>query len=58
MILIEAGIFRFHDNKKQRPGEVDGVNYHFVSREEFERARENGELLESAEFVGNYYGTR
>ncbi len=43
--------------RKQRPGEVDGVNYHFVSREEFEKARDNGELLESAEFVGNYYGT-
>ncbi len=43
--------------RKQRPGEVDGVNYHFVTREEFERARDNGELLESAEFVGNYYGT-
>ncbi|MDD6258860.1 MAG: guanylate kinase [Erysipelotrichaceae bacterium] len=43
--------------RKQRPGEVDGVNYHFVSREEFERARDNGELLEWAEFVGNYYGT-
>jgi guanylate kinase len=43
--------------RKQRPGEVDGVNYHFVTREEFEKARDNGELLESAEFVGNYYGT-
>ena len=43
--------------RNKRPGEVDGVNYYFVSREEFERARDNGELLESAEFVGNYYGT-
>jgi guanylate kinase len=43
--------------RKQRPGEVDGVNYHFVTRDEFERARNNGELLESAEFVGNLYGT-
>lgn len=43
--------------RKQRPGEVDGVNYYFVSREKFEQARNNGELLESAEFVGNYYGT-
>ncbi len=43
--------------RKKRPGEVDGVNYYFVSRAEFERARDNGELLESAEFVGNYYGT-
>lgn len=43
--------------REKRPGEVEGVNYNFVSREEFERARDNGELLESAEFVGNYYGT-
>lgn len=43
--------------RKKRPGEVDGVNYHFVTKEEFEKAKENGELLESAEFVGNYYGT-
>ena len=43
--------------RSRRPGEVDGVNYYFVTREEFERARDHGELLESAEFVGNYYGT-
>ena len=43
--------------RKQRPGEVDGKNYYFVSREEFEKAVSNGELLEHAEFVGNCYGT-
>lgn len=40
-----------------RTGEVDGVNYNFVSREEFERMISAGELLEFAEYVGNYYGT-
>ena len=40
-----------------RPGEVDGVDYYFVSREEFERQIADGNLLEYAEFVGNYYGT-
>lgn len=40
-----------------RPGEQDGVNYNFVSREEFERMIDDGELLEYAEYVGNYYGT-
>lgn len=40
-----------------RPGETDGVNYHFVSRGEFERMIGAGELLEYAEYVGNYYGT-
>jgi guanylate kinase len=40
-----------------RPGEVDGVNYYFVSKERFEEAIEKDELLEWTEFVGNYYGT-
>ena len=40
-----------------RPGEVDGVDYYFVSKEEFELQIAAGNLLEYAEFVGNYYGT-
>ena len=44
-------------SRPMRPGETDGVEYHFVSREEFEKAIANDELLEYAEFVGNYYGT-
>lgn len=40
-----------------RMGEVDGVDYFFKSREEFEGLIEQGKLLEYAEFVGNYYGT-
>mgnify|MGYP004580499877 FL=1 len=40
-----------------RPGERDGVNYCFVDRTEFERMIAAGELLEYAEYVGNYYGT-
>lgn len=40
-----------------RAGEEDGVSYNFVSREEFERMIRDGELLEYAEYVGNYYGT-
>ena len=40
-----------------REGEVDGVDYHFLSREAFEGLIERGELLEHAEYVGNYYGT-
>lgn len=40
-----------------RPGETDGVEYFFVTRERFEQMVENGELLEHAEFVGNCYGT-
>ncbi len=40
-----------------RPGEVDGVSYFFRTREEFEVMIENQELLEWAEFCGNFYGT-
>jgi guanylate kinase len=40
-----------------RHGEVDGVDYFFKKREEFEALIEEGKLLEYAEFVGNYYGT-
>ena len=40
-----------------RPGEVNGREYYFVSRERFAEMVEQGELLEHAEFVGNCYGT-
>ena len=40
-----------------RVGEADGVNYNFVDRIEFERMIAADELLEYAEYVGNYYGT-
>ena len=40
-----------------REGEVNGVNYWFVSREEFLHMREHDELLEWAEVYGNFYGT-
>lgn len=40
-----------------RPGEVDGVHYHFVTTAEFERMIAAGEMLEHARYAGNYYGT-
>ena len=40
-----------------RVGEEDGVNYNFVDKAEFERMIVAGELLEYAQYVGNYYGT-
>ncbi|MRX73346.1 guanylate kinase [Bacillus lacus] len=43
--------------RKPREGEVDGIDYFFRTREEFEEMIENKKLLEWAEFVGNYYGT-
>ena len=40
-----------------RPGEVDGVNYHFITREEFENRLDHDGMLEHTEYCGNYYGT-
>lgn len=43
--------------RSPRVGEEDGVHYHFLTRERFEEKIEKGEMLEYAEYVGNYYGT-
>lgn len=40
-----------------RPGETEGVEYHFVDRDRFLRMAKDGELVEHAEFAGNWYGT-
>ena len=42
--------------RRPRPGEQDGVHYHFRTQEEFQRMVEQGELLEHAEVHGNWYG--
>jgi len=64
---IRKALFQIPDNnfcysvsmttRKPRPGEIDGVDYFFVSREEFEKNIQEGRLLEHAEFVGEFYGT-
>jgi guanylate kinase len=43
--------------RAMRPGEVDGVNYHFVSQDRFAELIATGRLLEHAFFAGNWYGT-
>lgn len=50
-------ISRSFTSRPARPGETDGVDYHFVSRATFERMREAGDFLEWAEIYGNLYGT-
>ena len=44
--------------RKPRVGEVDGVNYFFVTPEEFQNSIDNDKFLEWAEFAGNRYGTK
>lgn len=46
-----------HTTRKPRPGEMDGVHYHFVAYEDFARMEREGRFLEWAEVHGNFYGT-
>ena len=46
-----------YTTREPRVGEQNGINYNFVSREEFEGMIQRGELLEHAEYVNHYYGT-
>lgn len=43
--------------RERRQSEVDGIHYHFITPKQFERLRKDGDLLESAEVHGNFYGT-
>src|SRR5690348_16043232 len=43
--------------RQPRKGEADGVNYYFLSREDFEERISKNDFLEYAEVYGNYYGT-
>jgi guanylate kinase len=43
--------------RRPRPGETEGIEYYFVDTDEFMRLRDGGELLEWAEYSGNFYGT-
>ncbi len=58
--MKERGIALFYavtaTTRPRREGEIDGVHYRFVSPEEFERMKTQGELLEHACVYGNYYG--
>ena len=51
------GVSVSHTTRPMRPGEEHGVNYHFTSRDDFQRMIEAGDFLEYAEVFGNLYGT-
>ncbi|MBI5919082.1 MAG: guanylate kinase [Nitrosomonadales bacterium] len=59
LLAINSGIRLSisYTTRAPRPGEVDGRDYHFVSRESFLQMAERGDFLESAEVYGNLYGT-
>ncbi len=46
-----------YTTRAARPGEEEGIHYHFISQDEFKRRLEAGDFLESAEVYGNHYGT-
>ena len=56
-IYPNAGVSVSATTRQKRNGEVDGVHYHYKSREEFEKLIESGEVLEHTTYNGNYYGT-
>ena len=56
-IYPNAGVSVSATPSKKSTGEVDGVHYHYKSREEFEKLIESGEVLEHTTYNGNYYGT-
>lgn len=51
------GVSVSHTTRAPRPGEIDGKNYHFISKEEFHRMVGEGAFLEHAQVFDNYYGT-
>ena len=55
--IPELSLIASATTRKPRPGEVEGRDHVFLSREEFERWIEEGKLLEWAEYSGNLYGT-
>ena len=58
--LLKSDSFAFSvsaTTRAPRPGEQDGVNYHFISRDDFLSRIEQGAMLEYTEYCGNFYGT-
>lgn len=58
--LLKTGEFVYSvsaTTRAPRPGEVDGVNYHFITEDEFRARLDEGGMLEYTQYCGNYYGT-
>lgn len=60
--MVESHLFDFKysvsmTTRSPRPGEVDGEDYFFTTKDKFKEAIEQGQMLEHAEYVDNFYGT-
>lgn len=58
--LLESGEYVYSvsaTTRQPRPGEQNGVNYHFITKEDFEARIQKGEMLEYTSYCDNYYGT-
>ena len=58
--LINRGDFVYSvsaTTRAPRPGEIDGVNYHFITKDDFKDRIASGNMLEYTEYCGNFYGT-
>ena len=58
--LLATGDFVYSvsaTTRDPRPGEINGKNYHFITREEFEKRIRSGDMLEYTEYCTNFYGT-
>ncbi len=56
-MLPDIGFSVSATTRAPRPGEEDGVHYYFMSRDDFEEALSDGDILEHTTYCGNYYGT-
>jgi guanylate kinase len=54
---IDLNLSISYTTRPARAGEVDGQDYHFISREDFEQRQKQDDFLESAQVYGNFYGT-
>jgi guanylate kinase len=56
-VVPDLALSRSFTSRPPRPGECDGVDYNFISRDLFDRMIRDGEFLEFADVFGNFYGT-